>query len=306
MTFTLTNSSSATESLYSDIDNNINDIEDNINTDNPSFTTYLNSICHKKLLAPEEEKALGFRILNGDKKAKKELVEHNYRLVIFFAKKYAKPEISIMDLIQDGNIGLMKAADKFDVTKGYKFSTYASYWIVQYMKRGITNTFRSIRIPDHMHEKIERIRFLCESEKQINGTEPSADELCKISGYSKKDVELILSSEKDMISLDILVGQNKDTRIEELLTDTCSPLPESIAESNELSLNIRQIISTLDEREQGILLLRYGFYDGAPKSLEEISVHYGLSRERIRQIESKALNTLKKNQEIYSMLSQYR
>lgn len=279
-----------------------------MNSEDFNFNVYVQSISNLDLLSEEEEKELGIKILNGDKSAEKELVEHNLRLVIFFAKDYLKSGMDILDLIQDGNLGLIKAAEKFDVRKGFKFSTYASNWITQYIKRGINNREDTIRIPSHIHEKIEKFYHLAIKENLFTEDKDKIDtnKISQLLNLKVNTIEEILNSKKNIISLDLSTSQSSETRLEDLIADENSILPEEHVERSETLSAITKSLAVLNEKEQKVILYRFGFYNNKPQSLEEISKKFGVTRERIRQIENKALKTLRSNPNIIKQLAAYK
>ena len=262
--------------------------------DNP-VKIYLNEIKKYPLLSFEEEQKLGKEIKKGNKAAKKKLIESNLRLVTFVAKPYiGKSRLSYLDLIQEGNIGLVKAVDKFDYSRGYKFSTYATYWIRQSISRALVDQNKTIRIPAHMVEMSTKVNRAKAQFLQENGREPSEKELVQITGLSEKKVLEVLNMIKDPISLNTIIGNEEDeTTLEELIPDTNQITPEKICLNNHLRKVLDELLETLDSREKEIIQLRFGLTVPSPYTLEEVGKKFNLTKERIRQIEQKALNKLR-------------
>lgn len=255
---------------------------------------YLNSINSKKLLTYEEEQELGKRILKGDKAAKKELVEHNLRLVISIAKQYVnKSRLTFLDLIQEGNLGLIKAADKFDYTLGWKFSTYATYWIKQSISRAIVEQSKTIRLPDHIVGILNKINKFKSDYYQKNNQEPEIDTISAALKISPKKLQNIMDNCKDTISINSTVGNDEDdTTLEELIEDKNVVMPEKAAVQESTKICINQILNTLDKREKEVIEMRFGLNQTA-KTLEDCSKHFGITKERVRQIENEALKKLR-------------
>lgn len=258
-----------------------------------SIKIYMREMGQFSMLSADEEVKLAHRIAEGDQSAKNELVEANLRLVVSLARHYQGCGLSYQDLIQEGNIGLIKAAEKFDVSKGFRFSTYASWWIKQALSRAIADQSRTIRIPVHMTENINKFKktereFL----SQLN-REPKIKEIADVMGISEKQAKEIQSYIVEPTSLDIQVGDDDDTTIGSFIEDTHFVNPESayIKESNGDVVNA--ILDTLSDREANILRLRFGIGGKKAMTLEEVGKEYGLTRERIRQIEAKALRKLR-------------
>ena len=253
---------------------------------------YLKAIGQIPLLTAQEEQELAKRIAEGDTAARKALVTANLRLVVSIAKKYSGRGLHILDLIQEGNIGLMRAAEKFDWTKGNKFSTYATWWIRQGITRGISDYSRIIRIPVHMNELINKVISCNRKLVQELGREPTVEEIAEKLGMTPEKVmeaSLIL----EPLSLDTPVGDEEDTSIGSFVVDTNNPEPADVVSATLLSETIERILGTLTEREALVIRMRYGLGDGKPHTLEEVGLHLGVTRERVRQIEDKALRKLR-------------
>ena len=255
---------------------------------------YLKEASSYPLLTNEQEKDLFIRYNNGEKELKDILINSNLRLVISVARRYYNKTVELLDLIEYGNEGLIKAIDKFDVTKGYKFSTYATWWIRQAVTRGIHNTGRMIRIPVHVNESINKIKRIRNNYYNENGSYPNVEQIMKLTDYSKAKVELCLKNLEDVGSLDSPVGEmqhGEQTTVGDFVKLDYSLEDEAI--SNARIDEIREMIDSLNEREREIILLRFGFEDGNPYTLEQVGAKFNLTRERIRQIEAKALRKLK-------------
>jgi RNA polymerase primary sigma factor len=259
-----------------------------------SIKVYLNQINQYNLLTIEEELELAKRVAAGNLNARDALINANLRLVVSIAKKYYEQTgISFLDLIQEGNIGLIKAVEKFDYTKGYKFSTYATYWIKQYISRAIAEQSRTIRIPVHMAEIVNKIAKTYRELTQELDREPSIEEVAKKVNLPLDKVKDVYEIQKSMISLDNTVVEEEDTTIGDLIADenTISPLASIIKEENKNI--ILDILNTLSPKEKEVIILRFGLEDNCPKTLEEIGEVFGVTRERIRQIEEKAFRKLR-------------
>ena len=258
-----------------------------------SLKLYFKEMSAINLLTAEEEQALAARIAEGDQSAKDELVEANLRLVVSLAKHYQGCGISLQDLIQEGNVGLMKAAEKFDASKGFKFSTYAAWWIKQTITRAIADQSKTIRIPVHMTENINRVRKVSRDLTTVLGHEPTDAEIAKEMNVTVEEVKLFKSYMADVTSLDIQVGEDEDTTIGSLIEDTNCVNPEKAAVKEAEKEILYSVLDTLSDREKDILIKRFGLEDGKPKTLEEVGMTYNLTKERIRQIENKALMKLR-------------
>lgn len=262
-------------------------------TINDPVRMYLKEIGQIKLLTLDEEGALADRITAGDEEAKNILAEANLRLVVSIAKRYVGRGMLFLDLIQEGNIGLMKAVDKFDVSKGYKFSTYATWWIRQAITRAIADQARTIRVPVHM---VETINKLARVQRQLTlelNREPSEEELAKKMNTSVEKVREIYKISQDPVSLETPIGEEDDSHLGDFIKDERNLSPEEFATNEMLKDEISQVLETLTEREEKVIRLRFGLEDGKPRTLEEVGQMFGVTRERIRQIEAKALRKLR-------------
>ena len=262
-------------------------------TINDPVRMYLKEIGQIKLLTTEEELELADRITAGDEQAKATLAEANLRLVVSIAKRYVGRGMLFLDLIQEGNIGLMKAVEKFDVTKGYKFSTYATWWIRQAITRAIADQARTIRVPVHM---VETINKLARVERQLTlelNREPTEEELSKKMGTSVEKIRDIYKISQEPASLEIPIGEEDDSHLGDFIPDETNMSPEDFAVNELLKDEISEVLLTLTEREEKVIRLRFGLEDGRPRTLEEVGQLFGVTRERIRQIEAKALRKLR-------------
>jgi RNA polymerase primary sigma factor len=256
---------------------------------------YLRQIGRIPLLSPGEETELGKRIEQGDEEAKKRLVEANLRLVVSIARRYVgRTNLPFLDLIQEGNIGLVRAVQKFDWKKGYKFSTYATWWIRQAISRAIADQSRSIRIPVHIVEMLNRLVKTSRSLAQQLAREPTVEEVAHAMNLPVSKIHEIIRILPEPLSLDEPVGDEEDSLLQDFLQDHSAASPEDRTAQLFLREEIESILQTLSEREREILKLRYGLLDGSPRTLDELGRHFGLTRERIRQIEIKALRKLKR------------
>lgn len=258
-----------------------------------SVRMYLHEIGKVDLLKTEEEVALAKRVDGGDIVAKKRLAEANLRLVVSIAKKYVGRGLSLMDLVQEGNIGLMRAVEKFDWKRGYKFSTYATWWIRQAITRAIADQARTIRIPVHMVETINKLIRTQRQLVQDLGREPLPEEIAAEMGISVDKVEHILKISQETVSLEAPVGEEEDSMLGDFIEDKESISPIESASNQLLKTDIKKILALLSPREQKILKMRFGLDTGRTHTLEEVGKEFGVTRERIRQIEAKALEKLK-------------
>ena len=254
---------------------------------------YLKEIGKVPLLNTDREKELAERMAEGDEDAKSELVEANLRLVVSIAKRYVGKGMFFLDLIQEGNLGLMKAVDKFDHTKGYKFSTYATWWIRQAITRAIADQARTIRIPVHMVETIHKVSRYSRQMLQELGREATADEIGEKMGMSAEKVREIMKIAQDPVSLETPIGEEEDSHLGDFIPDEDTPAPSDAAASTILREVIEKELHTLTPREEHVIKLRFGLYDGRTRTLEEVGKEFDITRERIRQIEAKALRKLR-------------
>ena len=254
---------------------------------------YLKDIGKIPLLTPEREAYLAERISLGDKAAKDELTEANLRLVVNIAKRHVGKGMYFLDLIQEGNLGLMKAVEKFDYSKGFKFSTYATWWIRQAITRAIADQARTIRIPVHMVETIHKVTKVQRQKLQEYGRDVSAEEIAKEMNMSPEKVREIMKIAQDPISLETPVGEEEDSHIGDFIEDDASPAPADAASYTLLREQLCEVLRTLTPREEQVLKLRFGLEDGRTRTLEEVGQQFNITRERIRQIEAKALRKLR-------------
>ncbi|MDR2266650.1 MAG: RNA polymerase sigma factor RpoD [Christensenellaceae bacterium] len=258
-----------------------------------SVKMYLKDIGKVPLLSSEEEHNLAKMMATGDADAKDKLVNSNLRLVVSIAKRYVGRGMHFLDLIQEGNLGLMRAVDKFDHTKGFKFSTYATWWIRQAITRSIADQARTIRIPVHMVETINKLIKVQRVLMQQLGREPSQSEIADAMGISESRVMEIQKIAQDPVSLETPIGEEDDSHLGDFIEDTNATAPMETAESKMLKDQVEEILNTLAPREAMVLILRYGLRDNRPRTLEEVGKVFNVTRERIRQIEAKALRRLK-------------
>jgi RNA polymerase primary sigma factor len=260
-----------------------------------SVKIYLQQIGRVKLLSTEEEIDLARRIAEGDEKAKAKLVQANLRLVVSIAKKYIGRGLSFMDLVQEGNLGLIRAAEKFDYKRGFKFSTYATWWIQQSITRGIADKSRTIRLPVHMIETIGRLKKVMRELSQDSDHVPTKEELAAKMGISLAKLRLVLKATQSTISLETpLHTKDEASKIGDFLVDESIESPDSRVSQENLVEELEKILEALRPRERDVLKLRFGLNDGNKRTLEEIGQLFGVSRERVRQIETRALNKLRK------------
>ena len=253
---------------------------------------YLKEIGKVPLLTAEEEISLAKRMENGDESAKKRLAEANLRLVVSIAKRYVGRGMLFLDLIQEGNLGLIKAVEKFDYRKGYKFSTYATWWIRQAITRAIADQARTIRIPVHMVETINKLIRVSRQLLQELGREPQPEEIAKEMNMSVDRVREILKISQEPVSLETPIGEEEDSHLGDFIQDDNVPVPADAAAFTLLKEQLVEVLGTLTEREQKVLRLRFGLDDGRARTLEEVGKEFNVTRERIRQIEAKALRKL--------------
>ena len=255
---------------------------------------YLKEIGQVPLLSPEQEVELARRVAEGDEQAKKQLEEANLRLVVSIAKHYTGHDMSLMDLIQEGNLGLIRAVEKYDYKKGFRFSTYATWWIRQSITRAIADQGRTIRIPVHMVENINKVNRASRDLMQELGRDPSPEEIAKRIHMTPDRVREIQKISREPVSMETPVGDEEDSSLGDFIRDDSTPVPVDEAARVMLKEQIRKILTDLSDREQQVLHLRYGLDDDRPRTLEEVGKQLNVTRERIRQIEAKALRKLKR------------
>ena len=254
---------------------------------------YLKDIGKVPLLSAEEEIELAKRMEAGDEMAKKKLAESNLRLVVSIAKRYVGRGMLFLDLIQEGNLGLLKAVEKFDYRKGYKFSTYATWWIRQAITRAIADQARTIRIPVHMVETINKVTRVSRDLLQKLGREPLPEEVGEVMGLPKERVQEIMKIAQEPVSLETPIGEEEDSHLGDFIQDESIPTPVEATNQTLLHEQLDDVVSTLTEREQRVIKLRFGWDDGRPRTLEEVGKEFKVTRDRIRQIEANALRKLR-------------
>lgn len=268
------------------------DLTKDVNINDP-VRMYLKEIGRISLLSTEEEMDLSIRVANGEEEARNILAESNLRLVVSIAKRYVGRGLLFLDLIQEGNIGLMKAVEKFDFGKGYKFSTYATWWIRQAITRALADQARTIRVPVHMVETINKMaRIQRQLTLELN-REPSEEEIAKKMGITVEKVREVIKISQDPVSLETPIGEEDDSHLGDFVKDINAMTPEEYATNEILKEEIKSVLETLQEREQEVLELRFGLIDGTSHTLEEVGKKFNVTRERIRQIEAKALRKLR-------------
>ncbi len=288
------------ESEFDDIEREIEDIENidlenldsGLSIDDP-VRMYLKEIGKVPLLSADEEIELAKRMELGDEEAKKKLAEANLRLVVSIAKRYVGRGMLFLDLIQEGNLGLIKAVEKFDYRKGYKFSTYATWWIRQAITRAIADQARTIRIPVHMVETINKLVRVSRTLLQDLGREPTPEEIAKEMNLPEERVREILKISQEPVSLETPIGEEEDSHLGDFIQDDNVPVPADAAAAILLKEQLVEVLGTLTDREQKVLRLRFGLDDGRARTLEEVGREFNVTRERIRQIEAKALRKLR-------------
>ena len=268
------------------------DVLEGVSTEDP-VRMYLKEIGNVPLLTTEQEVELAKRVEAGDEEAKKQLTEANLRLVVSIAKKYVGRGMPFLDLIQEGNMGLMKAVDKFDYTKGYKFSTYATWWIRQAITRGIADTGRTIRVPVHMVETINKTLRMTGTLLQELGREPTPEEVAERLNVSVSRVREVLKISRDPVSLDTPIGEEDDSHLGDFIEDDSALSPADSAAFSMLRAELATALESLTDRERQVVKLRFGLEDGRARTLEEVGKEFNVTRERIRQIEAKALRKLR-------------
>ena len=272
--------------------NAADDLADTYATDDP-VRMYLKEIGKVPLLTPEEEVELAKRMAEGDEDAKHRMTEANLRLVVSIAKRYVGRGMLFLDLIQEGNLGLIKAVEKFDHTKGYKFSTYATWWIRQAITRAIADQARTIRIPVHMVETINKLIRVSRQLLQEYGREPSPEEIAKAMNISEAKVREIIKIAQEPVSLETPIGEEEDSHLGDFIADDDTPAPAEMASHALMREQLWEVLNTLTPREEKVLRLRFGLDDGNQRTLEEVGREFKVTRERIRQIEAKALRKLR-------------
>ena len=267
-------------------------IVDNITINDP-VKMYLKEIGRVPLLSSDEEIKLAKKILDGDARARQRLTEANLRLVVSIAKRYVGRGMHFLDLIQEGNVGLIKAVEKFDYTKGFKFSTYATWWIRQAITRAIADQARTIRVPVHMVETINKLKKVQSQLLHENGREPTEDQIAKEMGMSVSRVREVIRVAQEPVSMETPIGPEEDSRLMDFIRDDDALAPEEAALKTITNEDIDKVLKTLSKREEEVIRLRFGLYDGSCHTLEEVGERFEVTRERIRQIEAKALRKLR-------------
>jgi len=291
------------EDYISEIDMNLttenNDVDlesslyaEGISIDDP-VKVYLKEIGRVPLLTAEEEIELAQRMAEGDPNARKRLAEANLRLVVSIAKRYVGRGMQFLDLIQEGNLGLIKAVEKFDHTKGFKFSTYATWWIRQAITRAIADQARTIRIPVHMVETINKVKKVSSQLLHKNGHDPTSEEIAAELDMPEEKVREIMRVAQEPVSLETPIGEEEDSHLGDFIPDDDAPAPSDVASHTLLKEQLSEVLSTLTPREEKVLKLRFGLEDGRSRTLEEVGKEFNVTRERIRQIEAKALRKLR-------------
>ena len=275
-----------------DIDLDAIDLLEGIGTEDP-VRMYLKEIGTVPLLSADEELRLAKRKAEGDESAKERLIEANLRLVVSIAKRYTGRGMSFLDLVQEGNLGLIKGVEKFDYTKGYKFSTYATWWIRQAITRAIADQARTIRIPVHMVETINKVKKVSSQLLHEYGHDPSAEEIAERLDMPVDKVREIMRVAQEPVSLETPIGEEEDSHLGDFIPDDDAPVPAEAASQTLLKEQLADVLKTLTPREEKVLRLRFGLEDGRPRTLEEVGKEFNVTRERIRQIEAKALRKLR-------------
>ena len=284
---------------FHDTDENLNvdDLESSLSTDGIAIDDpvkiYLKEIGRVPLLSMEEEKQLAERMAQGDTNAKKRLCEANLRLVVSIAKKFVGRGMQFLDLIQEGNLGLLKAVEKFDDNKGFKFSTYATWWIRQAITRAIADQARTIRIPVHMVETITKVKKASSQLLHETGHDPTTEEIAERLEMPVERIQEIIRIAQDPVSLETPIGEEEDSHLGDFIQDDDAPAPADAASLMLLKEQLNEVLSTLSDREARVLRLRFGLEDGRARTLEEVGKEFDVTRERIRQIEAKALRKLR-------------
>ena len=272
--------------------NDTDSLMDSFSTDDP-VRMYLKEIGKVPLLTPDEEIALAKRMSEGDEEAKRRMTEANLRLVVSIAKRYVGRGMLFLDLIQEGNLGLIKAVEKFDHTKGYKFSTYATWWVRQAITRAIADQARTIRIPVHMVETINKLIRVNRQLAQELGRDPTPAEIAKEMGISESKVREIIKIAQEPVSLETPIGEEEDSHLGDFIEDENAPAPAEVASNAMMREQLQEVLHTLTPREEKVIRLRFGLEDGQAHTLEEVGKEFNVTRERIRQIEAKALRKIR-------------
>ena len=280
------------ESITIEDESGADEVSETINVDDP-VKVYLKEIGRVPLLTTEEELKLSEKMAQGDQDAAKRLSEANLRLVVSIAKRYVGRGMQFLDLIQEGNLGLIKAVEKFDYTKGFKFSTYATWWIRQSITRAIADQARTIRIPVHMVETINKVKKVSSQLLHKNGHEPTSEEIAREIDMPVEKVSEIMRVSQEPVSLETPIGEEEDSHLGDFIPDDDAPAPAEAASYTLLKEQISKVLSTLTPREEKVLRLRFGLEDGRQRTLEEVGKEFNVTRERIRQIEAKALRKLR-------------
>ena len=293
----INDSSMDTASRDSDISLNADDLELSLSTEGIAIDDpvkiYLKEIGRVPLLSMDEEKQLAERMAQGDTNAKKRLCEANLRLVVSIAKKFVGRGMQFLDLIQEGNLGLLKAVEKFDYNKGFKFSTYATWWIRQAITRAIADQARTIRIPVHMVETITKVKKASSQLLHETGHDPTTEEIAERLEMPVERIQEIIRIAQDPVSLETPIGEEEDSHLGDFIQDDDAPAPADAASLMLLKEQLNEVLSTLSDREARVLRLRFGLEDGRARTLEEVGKEFDVTRERIRQIEAKALRKLR-------------
>ncbi len=266
-----------------------------------ALSFYLKEIGRTKLLKGSEEIDLARRLKSGDRNAKNDLVRANLRLVVSIAKRYRNRGMCFEDLIQEGSVGLIRAAEKFDAEKGFKFSTYATWWIRQAITRALADKSRTIRVPVHMIETRSLVRKTTKIFFDQHGRLPSIEEIAELSGLEKEKVQTALSADKTLVSLDLKVGEDMDTALSEMIPDEGGETPDQKVSAQLVTRQVANLLERLSTNERSLVELRYGLTDGQPLSLEQCGQRMGMSRERVRQIESKAFKKLRNSKDLFEL-----
>ncbi|MBX9689874.1 MAG: sigma-70 family RNA polymerase sigma factor [Candidatus Obscuribacterales bacterium] len=285
------------ESCESDLDL-IDVVSEAASVSDDSITVFLKEIGRYKLLSGKEEIQLSRAAKIGDAAAKRKLIQSNLRLVVSIAKRYRNRGLAFQDLVQEGTMGLIRAAEKFDPERGFKFSTYSTWWIRQAIMRALADKSRAVRLPVHMNEAINRIHKYVRLFREQNGCNPTLDELVGISGESKQKIEQIMAAEKRLVSLDAAIGEDAETPLSAFIEDNKAAAPDEVATGQLLAERIKLALKQLNPQESKVLRLRFGLDNGVPMTLEQIGKILGMSRERIRQIENLAKKKLRTNREL--------